>query len=165
MQDPNMPRWIMASCRTWFNAHVQNGVKIFWEYTRHKDVTDKKTGQAIKRYAEFRLNGPFYTLKTSNECWYDVDINVLLTQNLTQGASDEIEDLIGSLFVCFTQSIPIYRFGPADNVINDSSQIGCLMRMNERGGEVDVSRFGQANPDTLVTQASIEAMYRLKLVN
>ncbi len=152
----NMNRWIMASCRTWFENNKQNNIKIFYEYFKHKDVTEQQ-------YAEFRLNGPDYQLITKSEGRYDVDINLLVTQVLNDGNTDEIELLIGSIAVCFAECIPVYKYGSIDNLVNDGSLIGNLVRVNEKNGEVNVSRFGQANPDTLISQASIDSRYTMRL--
>lgn len=161
--DPNMNRWIMASCRTWFENNKLNDIKIFYEYTKHKDIDDHTTKYEIQQYGEFRMDGPDYKQITKNEQWYDVIINVLVTQTLNEGNSDEVELLIGSIAVCFAECIPVFRYGSSDNILNDNTQIGVLKRVNQKSGEVNVARFGQANPDTQITQASIESNYRLKL--
>ena len=162
--DPNMSRWIMASCRVWFETNKLNNVPIFYEYTRHKNITQNNTVVPASQYAELRLDGPYYRQITANEAWYNVDINVLCTQDLKEGQADLIESLISSIYVCFPICIPVYRYGdPLANVLNDSSFIDGMRRTDERDGEVNVQRFGQANPDTLLSQVSIEAGYRLKL--
>ena len=169
--DPNMSRWIMASFRTWFDATKLNEIPIFYEYTRHKNITQNETMPEAQQYAEFRLNGPFYSKVTAIEEYYDVMLNVIVTQDLNEGKADEMDMLIGSIQVCFTDCIPIYRYGivdlsgPNGSNINDSSLVGGMLIHDDKMGSVEVLRFGQANPDTLLSQTSIEANYRMKLVN
>ena len=160
--NPKMNRWIMASCRTWFDTKKLGDLTVFWEYSRHKQIQQQK--QELQSYAEFRLNGPDYRRVSGNEEWYDVTINVLLTQNLNEGDSEAMEFLIGQVVPCFTNSIPVYKYGKIDDPENDESLIGCLQTIKGRDGEIEISRFGQANPDTLLTQTSIESEYRLKLL-
>jgi hypothetical protein len=162
--DPNMSRWIMASCRTWFETNKQNNIPIFYEYTRHKNITQNETKHEIPQYAEFRLNGPDYRQISANEVWYNIEINVLCSQTLIEGQADVMEMLIGSIYPAFTTCIPVYRYGdPILNALNDSSFVGPLMINDEKDGQVNVYRFGQANPDTLFSQTSLEGGYRLKL--
>ena len=161
--DPNISRWLLASCRAWFDSHRLNNATLFYEYTRHKQLENPTTGLVIQQYGEFRLNGPDHRKVTHNEEWYDIVINVLCTQDLNEGQSDEIDEFIGNIYVCFTECIPVYRYGDSSNLLNDNTYIGFLKRTDEKNGQVNLSRFGQANPDSLLTQVSIEASYRMKL--
>ena len=164
MFDPNMPRWIMASCRQWFETNKgDTDLKIFYEYTRHKDITQGETRPEIPRYAEFRLNGPDYRKISGNEESYTIEINVLLSQTLIEGQADLMDQLAGLLTPCFTTCIPVYKYGVNMNPDNDGSLIGGLMLADEKDGQVNFYRFGQANPDTLFTQAALEAGYRMNL--
>lgn len=164
MFDPNMSRWIMASCRNWFETNKLNAIPIYYEYTRHKNITQNETKREVPQYAEFRLNGPDYKQVTANEVWYSVELNLLCSQSLVEGQADLIEKLLGSIYVCFTTCIPIYRYGDITlDAKNDSSFVGPLMIADEKDGQVNIYRFGQANPDTLFSQTALEAGYRLKL--
>jgi hypothetical protein len=96
--DTNMSRWMMASCRTWFDAKRLNNALIFYEYTRHKQLVDSTTGITAQQYAEFRFNGPDYRKVTSNEEWYFVQLNLMCTQDLNEGDSDQMDEFIGNIY-------------------------------------------------------------------
>jgi hypothetical protein len=163
-RDPNMPRWIMASCRQWFETNKLNGISIFYEYTRHKNIDQNETVHQLPQYAEFRLNGPDYKRLSGNEETYSIEINVLLSQDLIEGQADTMEYLISYLMPCFTSCIPVYRYGdPLLDAANDNSLIGGLLITDEKDGQVNIYRFGQANPDTLFSQTALEVGYRMHI--
>jgi len=157
--DPNIVRWIVASCRTFFNTRKGN-YPLFFENTGPKKLQDAQ-GNPIASYAEFRVNGPYYRKITTTEEFYDVELNVLCHTGINNTDSDEIERMLGTYFSAFAPTIPILRYG--NGLSDDQSQIGCLMLYGEKGDQIRVSRFGQANPDTKLAQGSIDGSYRMRL--
>lgn len=160
LRDPNMPRWLMASVRVHFAELIGATDVLIYEHTGPKDYLDMN-GRPVKGYAELRVTGPYYRAMSLSEGWYDIDINVLCSIPLKMTNADEIERLIGLYYSLMTPTIGVFKYGNGPD--DDGSQIGCLELLPQREGDVKVSRFGQANPDTQFIQATVEAQYRLKL--
>jgi len=156
--DQDMVRWIIASCRAFFFNRRQ-GYTLFFENIGAKNLKDT-SGKEVPYYAEFRVDGPGVRQLTKREYVWEIEINVLLHGAVDVRYSDEIEKMLGVFAAAFEDAIPVYRYG--DGVRDDQSQIGCLRLFSEKGEEVQVSRFGQANPDTKLTQASVDGRYRMR---
>jgi hypothetical protein len=158
--DPNMVRWIVASCRVFFAAR-RGSYSLFFENIGPKDLKDIH-GQSIPLYGQFRIDGPYIHTPTKNEIWYDVEINILCQSVIDNRDSDLIEQMIGTFAAAYEYAIPVMKYG--DNEGDDSTvQIGCLIQLLEKGEQIRVNRFGQANPDTKLAQASIDGSYRMRL--
>jgi len=155
----DMPRWIMASCRSFFTQR-RGAWPMFFMHLTQKDL-QKNTGQAILSYFEFRLDGPYIQQLTSNEDRYTIEINVLCISNVDAKYSDEIEKMLGQMAAAFEPVIPLFRFG--DQLQDTRAKLGCLTLMQDKREAVIISRFGQANPATEVIQASIEGHYEFRL--
>lgn len=154
-------RWIVASCRT----HFENGkgpYSIYFENAGPRNLVDFQ-GKPITNYVEFRIDGPYIRKLSQKELWYTCDLNLLCHSNIDNRDSDSIERMLGWFVTLFTDAIPVMKFGntPGDD---RTVQFGCLMLYASKGDDINVSRFGQANPDTKLAQASIDATYRMKLV-
>lgn len=151
----DLPRWIMASARDFFkeNSHFP----LFFEHTG-----DKTLKGPITKYAEFRLDGPFATKVTKNETYYDIEINILCIATLNESYADDLEEVLGDFMSIFAIGwFHVFRYG--DHDVDDQSKVGCMILSTGKHEEIRVSRFGQANPDTRVLQASVEAHYQMRL--
>ena len=156
----SIPRWIMASCRHFF--HDRRGqFSMFFEHAGSKDLRTDAGGKIVD-YFEFRLDGPFSQQHSKNETEYAVEINILCISNLKTKYTDQIEIMVGIAAASFELNIPVFRFG--DQPQDDQSLVGCLKLVQGKNEQVRVSRFGQANPDTQVIQASVEGHYTMRLV-
>jgi hypothetical protein len=156
--NPDMVRWIMASCRSFFYER-RNGIPLFFENTGPKTLLDA-AGNPTKTYGEFRLEGPYFRQVNAVEQQYDIVINILVHTGINVTDSDEIERALGSFASIYQSVIPVYRYG--NGIGDDQTFVGCLQLLVTKGDEVKVSRFGQANPDTRLAQASIDGNYRMK---
>jgi len=155
----NIVRWIIASARKYF--HTFSRYPMFYEHTGPKTLT-LPNGRPITEYTEFRLDGPYTQQITKRETHYEIEINVLCVTTVDQGNADKIEDVLGSIHSIFSKgNFPVLRYG--DSSIDDESHIGCMLLRTDKREEVRVSRFGQANPDTRVLQASVEGHYQMRL--
>lgn len=134
-------------------------VPLFFENSGAKNLKDSH-GEPYTSYAEFRMDGPFIRRVTRNEIHWDVEINILVHAGISLRYSDEIETVLGIMAAAYEYSIPVYKYG--DNVGDDQSQIGCLIIVTEKGEDIEVSRFGQVNPDTKLAQASIDGHYKMR---
>lgn len=157
-----MVRWIVASCRKYFDSN-RGDVPLFYENTGPKRMLDS-SGKPLKSYAEFRIDGPYYRRLSAYETYYDIDLNVLCHTGIDTLYSDEIERMLGIFAVAFTEAIPVYKYGRDVMGVDDSSRVGCLIRLDGKNEAVRVSRFGQANPDTPLAQASVDGTYRMKMI-
>lgn len=161
MVDPNIVRWLVASCRAYFKSR-QGIYPLFFENTGPKNLIDSN-GQPINSYGEFRIEGPYIRYVTTNETWYEVELNILCHTGINAANSDEIERMVGLYAAAFANSIPVMKFGNSEGD-DRTVQVGCLILLDNKGEQVRVSRFGQANPDTKLSQASIDGTYRMRTV-
>lgn len=159
--NPNMVRWITASCRSHFNDRKMD-IPLFFPNVGSKRLQDE-LGKPISLYAEFRVDGPYYQKMNAKEERYDVDLNVLCQAGINTGDSERILYALGIFSAAFTDVIPVFRFGRDTDGVDDQSLIGCLIRNDEKNEAVRVSQFGQANPDTQLAQASVDGSYRMRL--
>lgn len=155
----DMPRWIMASCRVFFDQR-RGRWPMFFMHTAQKDLK-KDSGQAITSYFEFRLDGPYIQQLTANETRYTIEINILCIANVDPKFSDQMEMMLGQMAAAFAPVIPFFRFG--DQPQDTRTQIGCLVLLQEKNDSVIISRFNQANPATEIIQASVEGHYEFRL--
>lgn len=156
--NPDMVRWIVASCRYFFNER-RNSIPLFFENTGPKTLLDSQ-GYPTKTYAEFRIEGPYFKQNNAVEVQYDVIINILVHTGINVIDSDEIERALGLFASIYVNAIPVFRYG--NRLGDDQTYVGCLQTLVTKGDEVRVSRFGQANPDTRLAQASIDGSFRMK---
>jgi len=156
----DLPRWIMASCRHFFHDRRSN-FPMYFEHAGTKDLRTDSGGKIVD-YFEFRLDGPFMQQQSKKETEYQIEINILCISNTRPKFTDQIEVMVGIAAASFELVVPVFRYG--DQPQDDQSYVGCLRLSQDKNEQVRVSRFGQANPDTQVIQASVEGHYIMKLV-
>ncbi len=152
--DPNLPRWMEASCRAWFDA-LRQGIPLYFEHTGLRPVQDDKS------YAEFRFDGPYSVSPSKGTTHHYAEINILCTTYVDRADADTISRLTGVFHSAFRNCIPVYRYG--DGPYDDQTYVGAMMISDERGEKVRTSYFGQVNPDTNVIQATVEGHYKMTL--
>lgn len=158
--DPNMVRWIVASVRTFFNSR-RGDYHLYYENVGKKDLKDSN-GRPITVYGQLRIDGPYIRTPTSNETQYEIEVNVLCQSNVDNTNADVIEAMLGQFVTAYEYAIPVMKYGngPSDD---RTVQVGCLVQIADKGEQIRVNRFGQANPDTPLAQASIDGSYRMRL--
>ena len=157
-ESKDLPRWIMSSCRTYFDQR-RGRWPMYFMHQAQKDLK-KGHGQAVVSYFEFRLDGPYIQTMTSNETKYTIEINILCISNVDNKFTDEMEMMLGQMASAFGPVIPFYRFG--DQPQDTRTQVGCLLLLQEKNESVIISRFNQANPATEIIQASVEGHYEYR---
>jgi hypothetical protein len=153
--NPNLPRWIAASCADHFDTY-KGTCFLHFEGTGPRPVD---TGR--KYWAEFRLDGPYRGSGTAHEENYTVEINVLLCAVIEDNYAYRIQDLQGQFAEAFTNCIPIYRYGNGPQ--DDDSLVGEMNLVTTQGERVMISNFSMIGPNTQLKQGSIEGHYSLRL--
>ena len=156
--DPNLPRWITASCAKHFDAFKGS---VFLHFEGSGPRPTPITYPDLKFWAEFRCDGPYTVPCTRNEELYNVELNVLLCSVVEDTYAYRIQELMGIFGVAFTSTISVYRYG--DNPQDDQSFVGCLQLLTTNSERVNFSNFSQIGPNTLLKQGSIEGHYRMHL--
>ena len=151
----DLPRWIVASVSQHFEDRRQ-GIFMFIEgqLRRTSDLKD---------FIELRIDGPHYTELSKGFWRVYIEINVLI-----QSAQDKIDRYriyksAGVVASAFEQTISIFKFG--DEVGDDDSLVGCLKLLGDKEARerVQISHFGQIEPETGIFQSTVEAHYVVEL--
>lgn len=153
--DQNLPRWIFASVSKHFDARRQ-GIPMFIEGQLRKT-------RAEEDFIELRVDGPYYT-EISKGFWnVYIEINVLVQAAQDQADYHRIHKLVGVVAAAFTQVISILKLG--DNVGDDDSLVACLKLLGdkEKRERIQISHFGQVEPETGIFQATVEAHYEAQI--
>lgn len=153
MINANWSRWVRASCRKHFEDRRQS-VHLFFE------GDDRDTAE-LKEHAEFRINGPDIRHPSHNYFELDVAINILVKANMNSQNSDNDIVICGIIQAAFTEQIRVLKLGTGPD--DDQSLLGCLLLRHDKEGEVTLNHFGQIDEDSRITQATIQAGYRMAL--
>lgn len=147
-----IPMWVTLSVAKHFET-VLTGQKIYLE-GQSRDTSKDET-----RF-EIRIDGPIKTIiQAQYEIWF-FEINVLLvTYNNGQKHVGHVDELLGLLANGFTDHIPVYKFGPDQ----DLSFYGCLRLKIGFRERVVVSKFGNVNANTNMFQGTVEGHYELEV--
>ena len=151
----NLPRWIIASVSKHFDDRRQ-GIPMFIE----GQIRDTRTE---KDFIELRIDGPYYT-EVSKGFWnVYIEINVLIQAAQDQADYHRIYRSAGIVAAAFEHAISIFKFG--DGVGDDDSLIGCmhLLGDKEKRERIQISHFGQVEPETGIFQSTVEAHYEAQL--
>ena len=140
------PRWIFASCTTFFDAQRQ-GLVMYIE------GQDNRVNETEQDYIEFRMDGPVINQRTRNNYKLTIDLNVLIITYISQRDLHKIYRHTGIVVEMFKTVIPVRRFGDGNTLI------GCL----NLESEITVAHFGQIQPESRMLQATVEASYGITL--
>lgn len=152
MMDPNWPRWIKASCRTWFDNQRQ-GITIFYS-------EDSERESRPSDYSELRVNGPDISEHSKGCYTLDVEVNIIVVSIKNDKDADILERNVG-IFINAFVDINVFRFG--DGLNDDGSYVGCLVLDDKR--PLEITNFGQIQPETRMIQTSIDGLYHMYLEN
>lgn len=154
--NPNWARWIANSLVVYFEAVAEViGVEMLSEGIEERTQAIMKSDRA-----EFRFNGPFIRQLSKGYFQLDVDTNILLT-NLMDGENDNPYNLInwaGAFQQAAEKSIPVYRYGPDTDGVDDESLVGCLSVRGKKDGS-DVYHFGQVSIVDRVRQSAVDTKH------
>jgi len=153
--DQNLPRWIFASVSKHFNDRRQ-GIPLFIE-------GQLRNTRALEDFIELRVDGPYYT-EVSKGFWnVYIEINVLIQAAQDQADYHRIYKSVGIVAAAFEQVISIFKLG--DGVDDDDSLVTCLKLLGdkEKRERIQISHFGQVEPETGIFQATVEAHYETQI--
>jgi hypothetical protein len=150
--NPKWARWAFASVVNHFQNNLDTTrVPIFVE-------GEKRNTDTLKTFAEVRMDGPFFT-EVSRDCYkIEGEVNILIQATLDEMDAQLIHRSVGLVTAAFSD-ISVYRFG--DEPGDDNSFVWCWKLINDsrRRERVQVSHFGVIEPNTKLTQATVEAHY------
>lgn len=139
-----LPRWIFASSTKEFtDTFTSKGISCFVE------GDDRKT-HTLKQFVEFRMDGPFERRLTRTQSKISIEINILISCARDDKSTHTIHTMAGIVANCFTNQLAIYSYGEEIPELID-----CLNLI----GELNISHFGQIDPEIPLLQATVEGHY------
>ncbi len=164
MINENWTRWIHASVAVYFKGIADglndgNGLKLIVE-----GIDEREAEKMDVDHAELRINGPMVHQLSHNYFRLDVDTNVLLT-DLMGGAHEDPYDLqrwTGAFQQAAWENIPVYRYGPDTEGVDDDSFLGCLIPRGRKEA-AKAFQFGQVSINDRVRQAAVDTRHKMEL--
>lgn len=156
MAAPNesWPRWLKASIYKHFDTR-KGSYHLSFEGLNPRGTTE------LPSWAELRVDGP-YCQELSKDYWnLYVEINVLISAQKNPDNLYAWDTMLGKFLSAFESSINVYKKG--SGVVDDDSLVGCLAMLVGTRQQLQVSQFGQIEPDSNLQQAVIEAHYQMNL--
>lgn len=149
------PRWTWASVSKHFKTVIEdtNNIKLFIE---GQDIVDR----TLQSYTEFRMDGPYIKQLSRKEYDLIFEVNILITCIKDNKDAHKIYRLNGIVASAFAQCIPIYRYGPITEEVNDNSQVTILLLRTDKKEIIQVSNFGTIEVDIPIMQATVEGHYK-----
>lgn len=151
----NLIRWIIASISKHFDDRRQ-GMTLFIE----GQIRDTRT---LKDFIELRIDGPYLT-ELSKGFWnVYIEINVLVQSAQDQTNYHRIYNSVGVVVAAFEQAISIFKYGSGAG--DDGSLVGCMKLLGDKEARerIQVSHFGQVEPDIGIFQSTVEAHYETQI--
>lgn len=162
----NWSRWIFAS----ISKHFQDKIDATFNSNPGGVVPklyiegDERITADLEQYFELRMDGPSFK-ELDKDFWIiDIEINILVTakKNSTDFSTHLIYDLAGMIVSAFKNGIKVYKYGDRDE--DDQSFLECLQLHPQNAQDaILVTYLGDLGPDVTVTQAAVEAFYRMHL--
>lgn len=145
----NWPRWFFASISKHFDDNTTE--KMFVE-------GEPRDTWETKNFFECRIDGPDFT-NLSPKIWLAVvDVNILV-QCVISSDMHKIHKMAGEVAEAFDTPIMIYQYG------DDSVQLACLELIQDARTKesINISHFGQINPNQPLLQATVGARFKTNL--
>ena len=153
--DENWPRWI----RTSINLHFANNKPINLKMIVEGQPRDTNNENDL---FELRLDGPDSNEVSKGYWLLRMELNTLVQSIIDNKNIYRHDVIIGQIAAIFTSSILVRRCG--DEPQDDDSILGCLRLSQVPGREVlEISRFGQLEPNLALEQSTIEGHYVMEL--
>jgi hypothetical protein len=154
--DPNWTRWIHASLSEYFSKYFETMNVPF--HVEGQDTQNQGTQDSV----EFRWDGP-YANEVSRKCWQlDIEVNMLVSSILGRTQSHHHKDLVGKAQAAYITDIPVYRYGEGSS--DTQSILGCLKLRSDDREAIITSYFGKLEVDIVLEQSTVEAHYRMNLI-
>jgi len=156
--NPNWNRWLFASISQHFYDGIGTLLPLYIEAQWRGDVE-----RTTPDFAELRIDGPYIT-EVSNNYWrHYLEVNVLIHSSI--GTNYHMIHTSTGLICSIFTDIDLYKYG---NTINDDDSIfGCLKLLQDSRGRdrIQVSHYGQIEPNLKEVQATVEGHYEVFLEN
>ena len=146
----NWPRWLFASITKFFDTN-KSTLSMYFE------GLERNSFQDLPNFVEVRIDGPYFTEVSKGNWKTYVEVNALVQSHISETDFHKIHKDVGKVVTIFDNSIPLYKYG------DDSSLFGCLDLLQSRSERIQVSHFGQIDPDKRLMQATVEGHYQTYL--
>lgn len=149
----NWPRWVFASVSEHFYSR-RDSIPMFIERQYRQQSEEPKL-------LELRMDGPYFTEISRGVFKCFIEVNVLVQAAQSDTNAYVIDELVGIAGAAFTDSIQVFKYGPASDPDNDGSLLVCLSRLDDTRGRkrVQISHFGKIDTQTPVLQSTVEGHY------
>ena len=151
----NLSRWIFISVAKHFESTASGLSLPYYVEGIHERTDDWSRADHV----ELRITGPAVKEVSKNYFSIEVVINFLFTQLMDASCADvyNLQRWVGAFHALMVDPVPIYKYGTG--VVDDQSLIGCLPPKSKSADAVRAYYFGQADKDTRVRQAELDAVY------
>lgn len=158
--NPYWGPWIVASINDWIkNNSYLAGIPLYFESDEHK--SPENYAKLHGYWGEVRIDGPVWNQHA--KLWNGrFEINILFSVVKNQTTNIYLPRILaGKAEAAYARSIPIYKYGPADDPENDGSLFDCISQTPFRGTDnaIVTGFFGQVEPFVPMDQISIESHY------
>ena len=146
----HFPRWMTASIWKYFSENKKT-VAIYFEGTERP----REKGDLF----ELRINGPDAQQLTKTEWKFLLEVNLSYTVLRNDKDAHYVQRMQGIALTLFPYCIKVNKYGngPSD----DSSFLGVLVRKEDQKSPLQVSNFGQVDPNVIASQGTIKSLYEM----
>ena len=151
----NWPRWIFASiCKHFDDCRGDYDLFIEGQF--------RDAGAPDKDFLELRVDGPYITEINKNYYKLYVEVNVLIQSQMDNTNYHRIYDDMGKVASMFT-TVNLYKYGTGSE--DTQEHFGCLLLLQDtqNRNRIQINNFGQVDPKTRLTQATVEGHYEITL--
>lgn len=149
MMNLNWNRWIFASASTCFKDALSSSLNFVIE-GQHQLVQDT--------FVEYRSDGPKWQQRPGRRWSGKLIINLLIKCLQDQNDYHKLYRILGQVEQSFGACIQVKKYG--DTIVDDNATvIGILIR----DSELETSNFGQVDPSILLSEATVQATYKIDL--
>lgn len=152
MINPNWGRWLFASFSKHFSDGLSNDAFVYVEGQLRE--TNSQTS-----YYEVRVDGPYITEIARNRYELYSEVNILCSANhVVDNNAHRIHDMTGLAASLFT-NVMAYQYG------DDNAYFGCLelVQNKKKRERIQISHFGQIDPNVPLIQATVEGHYLITI--
>ena len=153
--NPNWDRWLFASFSEHFSSGLKDDATVFIEGQLRRTDTSSS-------FYEIRVDGPYITCVGPSRYRLWSEVNILCSANLVENNNyhriRSMAGLVASLF----RNVKIYNFDGPEPIFIGCAVLVQNLRKHER---VQISHFGQIEPDVPLLQATVEGHFEITLTN
>lgn len=139
-----------ASVWKYFSEN-KKGTDIYFEGTERP----KEKGNLF----ELRINGPDCNQLTRTEWKFILEVNLSYTVLRSESDAHYVQRMQGIALMLFPLCIKVKKYGSGSN--DDDSFLGVLVRKDDPKSPLQVSNFGQVDPNLVASQGTVKSLYEM----